>query len=362
MKTEMIDRLVAPYVKNQQLTYDDFDKIFGSALTHKEEYKIVDYLDSKGIELVDELPENADNDSLDGMDSILELDDQQDDEPDSASDDSKEEELVVYNKNVRQKNSTLCMMIQQGNKQAVQDLCVKNQKLVIKYAYEYSKRTKFLTIDDLAQFGYFGLMRAAQGYDPAKGTSFSTYAVIWIKQAIRRAIADEETTVRMPVHMCETIYKVEKYDNQFAREGIENLSQRVRMIAEACEMTEEKVIETMMYRQQYMQSVSLDCPIGEDHNSFLGDYVVDEKAPSVEDTAAEDFLKEQLPKILSTLKPREEQVIRLHFGLDDGRAETLQEIGDKFGVSRERIRQIEEKALRRLRHPSRSRQLREYLD
>lgn len=171
MKTEMIDRLVAPYVKNQQLTYDDFDKIFGSALTHKEEYKIVDYLDSKGIELVDELPENADNDSLDGMDSILELDDQQDDEPDSASDDSKEEELVVYNKNVRQKNSTLCMMIQQGNKQAVQDLCVKNQKLVIKYAYEYSKRTKFLTIDDLAQFGYFGLMRAAQGYDPAKGTS-----------------------------------------------------------------------------------------------------------------------------------------------------------------------------------------------
>lgn len=361
MKKDMIDKLVAPYVKNQRLTYDDFDKIFDSFLTHKDEYEVVDYLDSKGIELVDEFSEDVDESSFDKIDSVLDLNDQQDDEADSEADISKEA-LVVYNKNVRQRNSTLCMMIQQGNKQAMQDLCVKNKRLVLKYAYQYSKQTKFLTVDDLAQFGYLGLMRAAKGYDATKETSFSTYAVIWIKQAIWRAIMDKETTVRMPVHMCERIYKVEKYDNQFAREGIEDLSKRINMIAEICEMTEEKVIEAMTYRQQYMQSVSLDIPVGEDNNSFLRDYVTDEEAPSVEDTVAEDFLKEQLLKILSTLQPREEKVIRLRFGLDDGRAETLQEIGDKFGVTRERIRQIEEKALRKLRHPSRSRDLRDYLE
>ncbi|MEG0754127.1 MAG: RNA polymerase sigma factor RpoD [Angelakisella sp.] len=249
----------------------------------------------------------------------------------------------------------LAVRMGEGDMAARRRLSEANLRLVVSIAKRYVGRgMQFL---DLIQEGNLGLIKAVEKFDHTKGFKFSTYATWWIRQAITRAIADQARTIRIPVHMVETINKVKKVNSMLLHQnGHEPSSEQ---IAAELDMPVEKVREIMRVAQE---PVSLETPIGEEEDSHLGDFIPDEDAPAPSDVASHTLLKEQLGEVLSTLTPREEKVLKLRFGLEDGRSRTLEEVGKEFNVTRERIRQIEAKALRKLRHPSRSKRLKDFLE
>lgn len=254
-----------------------------------------------------------------------------------------------------QEEIDLAMAMEEGDSLAKRKLVEANLRLVVSIAKRYVGRG--MSFLDLIQEGNLGLIKAVEKFDYRRGFKFSTYATWWIRQAITRAIADQARTIRIPVHMVETINKLVRISRQMVQEL--NREPTAEEIAEHMDMTPEKVREILKISQD---PVSLETPIGEEDDSHLGDFIEDMEALAPSDAAAFELLKEQLEDVLHTLTDREEKVLRLRFGLDDGKPRTLEEVGKRFNVTRERIRQIEAKALRKLRHPSRSKRLKDYLE
>ncbi len=366
MNEDIILSMAHPYVKDGSITYRQFESIY-DMLSLKEQYAVLEILYQKGINLVDD-EERIDEDGY-----LLETDEDfgQSDEEEfhilydaglfrDGCDLGNSEENLVETQNIRQSNEILCALIQQGSRQALQDLCVKNKKLVDKYVIAYQKRYgNRLDFEDLEQVGFIGLMKAAGKFEVHQGNTFSTYAVWWIKQAISREIMDHGYAVRIPVHMMERIIRVAGVESRYIGLGME---ERIEKISEELSISKELVRECLILRNNYLSYTSLNMPIGDAEEMELGEVIPEDAALSVENIIEGRELKHVLETVIDTLTEREQLVLRLRFGWDDEQTRTLEEIGSQFHVTRERIRQIEEKALRKLRYPSRAKRLKGYLE
>lgn len=338
-----------------QLSSKEILDVLGDELDPEQIEKIYDALESNGIEII----EDTEDLSLDDLNINENSDDDSEPAPDGVSIDDP---VKIYLKEIGRvpllspdEEVDLAIRISQGDVAAKKRLSEANLRLVVSIAKRYLGRgMQFL---DLIQEGNLGLIKAVEKFDHTKGFKFSTYATWWIRQAITRAIADQARTIRIPVHMVETINKVKKVSSQLLHQNGHEPS--ADDIAAELDMPVDKVREIMRVAQE---PVSLETPIGEEEDSHLGDFIPDDDAPAPQDAASHTLLKEQLSDVLSTLTSREEKVLRLRFGLEDGHSRTLEEVGREFNVTRERIRQIEAKALRKLRHPSRSKKLKDFLD
>ncbi len=324
--------------------------------------KLYDSLEAAGIEVTEsDLDEDLNIDNL-NLDENVKSDDGSESTVESSDNIAIDDPVKVYLKEIGrvpllspEEEIQLAIRISEGDVAAKKRLSEANLRLVVSIAKRYLGRGMHFL--DLIQEGNLGLIKAVEKFDYTKGFKFSTYATWWIRQAITRAIADQARTIRIPVHMVETINKVKKVSSQLLHQNGREPS--ADEIAEELNMPVDKVREIMRVAQE---PVSLETPIGEEEDSHLGDFIPDDDAPAPADAASHTMLREQLMEVLDTLTPREEKVLRLRFGLEDGRSRTLEEVGKEFNVTRERIRQIEAKALRKLRHPSRSKKLKDFLD
>lgn len=349
-----VDELIDRGRIKGSITYDEFeDALEGENLSPEQIDMAYDKMEGANIDVIEEIdPEELASEDISEVDPKIA----------AVEGITVDDPVRMYLKEIgripllsHEQELELATRMAEGDEDAKHRLAEANLRLVVSVAKRYVGRgMQFL---DLIQEGNLGLIKAVDKFDYRKGFKFSTYSTWWIRQAITRAIADQARTIRIPVHMVETINKLVRVNRQLLQElGREP---RHEEIAKQMGITEDKVREIIKIAQD---PVSLETPIGEEEDSHLGDFIPDDDAPAPDNMATQAMLKRQLNEVLSTLTPREEKVLRLRFGLDDGRTRTLEDVGKEFNVTRERIRQIEAKALRKLRHPSRSRRLKDYLD
>ena len=356
-ETEKVQKIVKKAKENGKITYGELAKELEN--TNPEQIdKVFDAFEEMGVNLL--------NDDFEEEPDIEDLKEVEDLKLDQITDTSYEgisvdDPVRMYLREIGkipllsyEKELELAKRILENDEEAKQELAEANLRLVVSIAKKYVGRGMLFL--DLIQEGNMGLIKAVEKFDYTKGFKFSTYATWWIRQAITRAIADQARTIRIPVHMVETINKLIRTSRNLLQQmGREPTPEE---IAKEMEIPVEKVVEIQKIAQD---PVSLETPIGEEEDSHLGDFIQDEDSPAPHDAASYTLLKEQLEEVMNTLTPREAKVLKLRFGLEDGKSRTLEEVGKEFNVTRERIRQIEAKALRKLRHPSRSKKLRDYM-